>query len=465
MVLDKNLGLHALADLIDTGGSVIDLVKFGWGTSVIQEESLIREKCSILSAHNILCCPGGTLTELVWLQGKLDSYLKRAQFLGFSCIEVSNGTVPIPESSKTDIIKKALDMGFCVTSEVGSKLPEEDKRISLESRLHQIQSDLEAGAWKVIIESRESGMQGIFDEKGGTQLEYLHALTNVVGAHNLIFEAPKRSQQAELILTLGNDVNLGNIAPFDVVPLETLRMGLRSDTLRPYHMNYPCIRIGLGADSALAASKLGDVVVVVDALRASSTIVTALAHGMRCVRPVASVEACVGEVTAGERGGKKIEQLQFDNSPISFANSAMAGKELVLTTSNGTECLLAAGSNPQAITLVGSLLNAGAAASSAMDLARKHRRNISIICAGRNNQMASEDLIAASEIIMSLPGAPVLGELQPVSSSDFYRDFLASESGLNLSALGKTDDVLFCAKKDNFPITPIYSQGIITILV
>src|SRR5690606_24345085 len=110
------------------------------------------------------------------------------------------------------------------------------------------------------------------------------------------FEAPLRSQQTELILTLGSGVNLGNVAPEDVIPLETLRTGLRSDTLRFHHMNYPAIRIGLGAQAALAASRRGDVIVVVDALRASSTIVTALAHGMRGVRPVTSVDACVGDV-------------------------------------------------------------------------------------------------------------------------------------------------------------------------
>lgn len=463
MVLDKNMGLRALEDLLDTAADAIDLVKFGWGTSTIQDAELIRRKCAILSQRQIMCCPGGTLTELAWLQGGLDSYLTRARALGFSCIEVSNGTVPIPQDAKLDIIKRALDKGFRVTSEVGSKLSEEDKRITLESRLHQIRSELAAGAWKVIIEARESGTQGIFDKKGGTQLDLLHALTDEAGKDNLIFEAPLRSQQTELILMLGNDVNLGNIAPADVVPLETLRLGLRSDTLRYYHMNYPCIRIGLGADAALAASQREDIIVVVDALRASSTIVSALAHGMRSVRPVTSIDACIGEVTAGERGGKKVEQLQFDNSPLAFATQHLAGKELVLTTSNGTECLHAAAFNPKSITLVGSLLNAKAVAKSAMDLAQRQRRNISIICAGRNNQMASEDLIAASEIAMSLPGAPVLGDLQPISSNDFYRDFLASESGLNLSALGKTADVLFCATKDSFPITPIYSDGSIRI--
>lgn len=463
MVLDKNLGLNGLQDLLDTSAQAIDLVKFGWGTSAIQDAELIRRKCALLAERQVMCCPGGTLTELAWLQGGIDSYLAQAKALGFSCIEVSNGTVPIPQDSKLALIRKAIDKGFRVTSEVGSKLSEEDKRITLEDRLGQIRSELEAGAWKVIIEARESGTQGIFDGQGSTQLDLLQSLTNEIGAGNLIFEAPMRSQQTELILMLGNEVNLGNIAPADVVPLETLRLGLRSDTLRYYHMDYPCIRMGLGASGALAASQRGDVIVVVDALRASSTIVTALAHGMRSVRPVTSVDACVGEVTAGERGGKKIDQLQYDNSPLVFASREMAGKELVLTTSNGTECLNAAASNPQAITLVGSLLNARAVAKSALEMARSQKRNISIICAGRNNEMASEDLIAASEIAMSLPGAPVLGDLQPISSSDFYRDFLASDSGHNLSALGKTADVLFCATKDSFPITPIYTNGSIRI--
>lgn len=446
-----------------TAAAAIDVVKFGWGTSVIESPELIRGKCALLREHDVMCCPGGTLTELAWLQGGVAPYLAQAKSLGFTCIEVSDGTVPIPHDSKLDLIRQARDQGFLVLSEVGSKLSEEDKRIGLADRIKQVRTELEAGAWKVIIEARETGRQGIFDEEGGMRLEMLQALIGEVGAPNLVFEAPLRAQQTDLVLILSNDVNLGNIGPADVIPLETLRLGLRSDTLRHYHMGYPCIHIALGASGALAASRRGDVIVVVDALRASSTIVTALAHGMRGVRPVSSVDACVGEITAGERGGKKIEQLQFDNSPMAFANGNLAGKELILTTSNGTECLNAAASNPGAITLVGSLLNASAVAGSALGLARGSRRNISIVCAGRNNVMAIEDLIAASEIAMSLPGAPVLGGLQPISSPDFARDFLASDSGRNLSALGKTADVLFCAIKDAYPITPIYQDGCIRI--
>ena len=120
MVLDKNMGLHALTDLLDTASSSIDLVKFGWGTSAMQDESLIRRKCAALAERQIMCCPGGTLTELAWLQGSMTSYLNQAKALGFSCIEVSNGTVPIPQAQKLDMIKQALDMGKEVFAIPGS---------------------------------------------------------------------------------------------------------------------------------------------------------------------------------------------------------------------------------------------------------------------------------------------------------------------------------------------------------
>ena len=461
MVLDKNLGLSGLQDLLESGAAFIDLVKLGWGTSAVQDEHFIQRKCAMLRQFDVMVCPGGTLTELAWLQGQTAAYLRRAAALGFTCIEVSDGTVPMPEQAKLDLIRQALDAGFRVLSEVGSKLSEEDKRITLDQRVAHIEAELDAGAWKVILEARESGTQGIFDSAGVAQLDMLQALTARIDPARLVFEAPLRSQQTELILTLGNEVNLGNIAPADVVPLETLRLGLRSDTLRFHHMNYPAIRIGLGASAALAAASRGDVIVIVDALRASSTIVTALANGMSGVRPVTSVDACVGDVTAGERGGHRVSQLQFDNSPRAFADGALRGRELVLTTTNGTECLQAAASNPQAYTLVGALLNATAVAQAALARARSDHRNITIVCAGRNNLMAAEDLVAASEIALAMPGVPVLGDIKPVTCDDFYREFLASDSGRNLSKLGKTEDVIFCAARDRYPVVPHYQDGVV----
>ncbi|MFN5513337.1 MAG: phosphosulfolactate synthase, partial [Cyanobacteriota bacterium] len=228
MILDKGLGLRELNDLLETAGSFIDIVKLGWGTSLTQGIELVKQKCELLARHQVLVCPGGTLTELAYFQNKLDWYLDEARNLGFSCIEVSNGTIPILQDEKLKIIHQAIQAGFRVTSEVGSKISEEDQKITMEERISQIQSELDAGVWKVILEARESGTQGIFNKSGVTQLDLLNQITSQINADDLIFEAPQRNQQSDLILSIGNNVNLGNIAPSDVIPLETLRLGLRS---------------------------------------------------------------------------------------------------------------------------------------------------------------------------------------------------------------------------------------------
>ena len=461
MVLDKNLSLSDLAGLLETSGEHIDLVKLGWGTSVTMRRDLIAKKCALLRSWEIMVSPGGTLTELAYHQGKLEPALEEARALGFTCIEVSNGTVPIHETVKLEIIRTAITAGFRVISEVGSKIVEEDHRLDLHERVSQARRELEAGAWKVIIEARESGTLGIFDSSGKTQFEMVHRLIDEIGLRQLIFEAPIRQQQTDLILRLGNDVNLGNIAPADVIPLETLRLGLRGDTLRHFHLSVPSVTLELGASGALAASARGDVIVVADAIRASTTIVTALASGMRAVRPVGTAEECVGEVTAGERGGHKISQLDYDNSPLVFLDPQFAGKELVLTTSNGTECILAAAFYPAATVYVGALLNASAVALAALAEARRSKRNISIVVAGRNNQVAQEDLIASSEIALAMPGAEIRGDLNLVTSDNYVLDFLNSDSGRNLSQLGKSDDVIFCAKKDVYNVVPIYVDGVL----
>lgn len=462
MVLDKGLGLRELNDLLETAGHLIDIVKLGWGTSLTQECHLVKEKCELLSRYQILVCPGGTLTELAYFQNKLDWYLNEAHELGFSCIEVSDGTVPISQDEKLKIINKSIKAGFRVTSEVGSKISEEDRKITMEDRINQIKCELNAGVWKVIIEARESGTQGIFDQSGVTQLDLLNKITSQIKANDLIFEAPQRNQQSDLILSVGSNVNLGNIAPCDVIPLETLRLGLRSETLRYYHLGYPSITIGLGVTGALAAANRGDIIIMVDALRVTSTIVTALAHGFRSVRPVNNLNECVGEITAGERGGYKIDQLNFDNSPLSFANSNFIDKELVLTSSNGIDCLYAFSVNPKSIVLIGSLLNVTNVAESALEFAKQYGTNISIVCAGRNNRITEEDLIVASEIAFTIKGSPILGDIKPISCNDFYHAFISGESGQNLCRLGKTGDVIFCATKDKYNITPIFQNGYIT---
>jgi 2-phosphosulfolactate phosphatase len=461
MVLDKNLSVTELENIVAVSADYMDLVKFGWCTSAVSPRDLVRQKCEILRANDIHVCPGGTLMELAFVQGKLPQFLAEARSLGFSCIEVSNGVVPISETDKLDCIKRALDLGFRVVSEVGSKIVEEDDRLHLEQRVEQTRRELECGVWKVIMESRESGTLGIFDSKGKTQMDLLRSLVEALNVDDLIFEAPLKQQQVDLILRLGNRVNLGNIPPQDVVPLETLRLGMRGDTLRHYHLALPKVRVELGAGGALSASQRGDVIVVVDAIRATSTIVTALANGITSVKPVATAEDCVGEITAGERGGRKIPQLDYDNSPVAFCSDRFRGKQLVLTSTNGTECIMAAASNSASTVIIGALLNVSAVAQFALETARTSGRNITVVIAGRNNRPAPEDVIVASEIISQLHGAPVESNIPLITSTDFVLDFLNSESGRNLSSLGRSEDIIFCGQKDKYDVVPIFKNGLL----
>lgn len=462
MVLDKNLSTARLSELIEAGGSWFDLVKLGWGTSACFDRNIISEKCRLLRKAGIDICPGGTLFELSFLQGKFKEMLAEARDLGFNCIEISNGNVPISSREKLACIREATRGGFKVTSEVGSKIVEEDHQISVRQRVEDVRAELDAGAWKVIMEARESGTLGIFGNDGSLDRGMLDGLLGQLDPSKLIFEAPRKEQQAALISLLGQDVNLGNIAPEDVIPLETLRRGLRSDTLRHFHMHVPNVFIELGPSGAKEASDRGDVIIVVDALRATSTIVAALAGGMAAVRPVATVDECVGEVTAGERGGHKVPHLDFDNSPVAFINGEHRGKKLCLTTTNGSECLLSAAQNDQALVLAGALLNATAVAKAALTLAQRRTCNITIIVAGRNNQIAIEDQIAATQIALGIPGAEVRGSVPMLTTDDFLIDFLNSDSGRNLSSLGRVQDVIFCAQKDMSSIVPMLRDGELT---
>lgn len=252
---------------------------------------------------------------------------------------------------------------------------------------------------------------------------------------------------------------MANIAPADVVAVESLRVGLRGDTVRDYHVDRTAITIELGPQGALAGSARGDIIVVIDVLRASTTIVTALAHGMRAVVPATSVEECQGEVTAGERGGKTLAGLMHDNSPVTFAHQDYRGKELALTTTNGTECIKAAASSGKSVVLIGAFVNAQAAAKQAYRLARERNGNITLVIAGRNNRIAVEDLLCASEIALNLPTCAVRGDIPLQQSQDLLQDLLASESGTNLVALGKRADVMFCAEQNVYDLVPVWRVG------
>ncbi len=230
MMLDKGLGLNLAKDMT-AAAQFIDIVKLGWATPRLFSEAFIQEKVKLYRDHGIIVGNGGTLLEIAYQQGKVDQFLMYCRKLGLELIEVSNGVVPINASEKAGIIRKACSMGFSVISEIGKKEPAEDRRLSLPDRVTEARRDLDAGAQYVIIEARESGKNlGVYDESGGLKEDMARYLAEEIGIENIMFEAPAKSQQAELILLFGRDVNLGNIRPEDVTSLETLRRGIRGDT-------------------------------------------------------------------------------------------------------------------------------------------------------------------------------------------------------------------------------------------
>jgi phosphosulfolactate synthase len=232
-VLDKGLGLRAMHDLVELGGSYIDIVKFGWGTSVLYPLQTLMDKMTLLRAAGIAVCPGGTLLEIAWANARIEAFFAFAEEAGFTTIEVSDGTYNMPRRVKLALIAHAARLGFRVVSEVGKKNPEDDVRLTSAQRVALVRQELEAGAWKVIIEGRESGTVGIYDARGVVQGELADALVAALGVISLVFEAPQKSQQVWLIQRYGAQVNFGNIPPEEVLSVATLRCGLRSDTAMP----------------------------------------------------------------------------------------------------------------------------------------------------------------------------------------------------------------------------------------
>jgi phosphosulfolactate phosphohydrolase-like enzyme len=221
----------------------------------------------------------------------------------------------------------------------------------------------------------------------------------------------------------------------------------------------PRVTLSIGEEGAHEASARGDVVVIVDALRASTTIVAALTAGMRAVRPVATAEECVGEVTAGEHDGVKLPGVDIDNSPTSVGDPGFAGKELVLTTTNGTRCILAAASHPGATVLVGALTNAAAAGRAAGVLSEGAGSGVTIVIAGNRHRASPEDHIAATAVADAVPDGVIAGSEHVLRVDDPEAAFLGSPAGLGLAAVGRTSDIRACAQRDTSTVVPILRGG------
>lgn len=225
-VIDAGLSVRQVDDVVEVAGQSIDLVKLGWGTALVTEN--LAPKLELLRRHDIPVVLGGTLTELAIRQGRVDGLVAWLSELGLRHVEISDGTIALDPAEKRGLIAR-LAKEFTVLSEVGSKDVEE---IMAPYRwVEQIEAELEAGAWKVIAEARESGTAGIYRADGEPRMGLIDEIAHAVDPARLLFEAPRKDQQVFLLRRFGPDANLGNIAPGDVLSLETLRLGLRSDTM------------------------------------------------------------------------------------------------------------------------------------------------------------------------------------------------------------------------------------------
>lgn len=224
-VLDRGLSVAEVDGMMEVAGDAVDIVKLGWGTAVVTQN--LVAKLARYRAHGVPVVLGGTLTELALAQGRLDGLVAWLRELGLRHVEISDGTITLPHEEKVALIER-LAREFVVLSEVGSK--DETEIMAPYVWVEQIERELAAGAWKVIAEARESGTAGIYRPDGEVRMGLIDEIVHVISPDRLLFEAPQKAQQVWFLRRFGREVNLGNIAPQDVLSLETLRLGLRADT-------------------------------------------------------------------------------------------------------------------------------------------------------------------------------------------------------------------------------------------
>jgi phosphosulfolactate synthase len=224
-VLDKGLGRRAWEDILETAGDYIDIVKLGWGTAYVTAN--LRAKLDVLREKPVVI--GGTFFEVVYARDELDAYKRWLTELSLTHVEISDGTIEIPRDRKLELIED-FARDFTVLSEVGSK--DSTVEFDTDEWTKWLREELEVGAWKVITEAREGGSSGTFTKSGEMRTDLLQEIAGAVALDDVIFEAPTRASQVWFIKQFGPQVNLGNIPPDEAIPLETLRLGLRGDTLK-----------------------------------------------------------------------------------------------------------------------------------------------------------------------------------------------------------------------------------------
>jgi phosphosulfolactate synthase len=229
-VIDRGLSVAEVDGLLEVAGDYVDIVKLGWGTALVSAN--LEPKLERYASYGVPVVLGGTLTELAIRQGRVEGLIGWLRELRLRHVEVSDGTITLDADVKTHLIRTLAASGFTVLSEVGNK--DADFIMAPYVWVEQIERDLEAGAWKVITEARESGTAGIYRADGEVRTGLIDEIAHAIDPDRLVFEAPQRQQQVWLLKRFGTECNLGNIAADDVLSLETLRLGLRSDTVERF---------------------------------------------------------------------------------------------------------------------------------------------------------------------------------------------------------------------------------------
>ncbi len=228
MVMDKGMGLNGVRDFLSVAAPYVDIVKLGFGTSVVTNH--LPEKIAIYKELGIPVYLGGTLFEAFLVRNQFDDYLAMVKDLGLDHVEVSDGSVTIPHIEKLGYIEK-LAKHVTVLSEVGSK--DATHIMPPYKWIELMRAELEAGSTYVIAEAREAGNVGIYRTSGEVREGLVQEILTQIPYEKIIWEAPQKSQQVYFLELLGANVNLGNLAPSEVIPLESTRLGLRGDT---FHM-------------------------------------------------------------------------------------------------------------------------------------------------------------------------------------------------------------------------------------
>ena len=226
MMMDKGLSHIEAESFIQSSAEFTDLVKFGFGTALINNQ--LKDKVQLYKKAGLKPYFGGTLFELFIVRGMYDEYRKYVTDAGLELVEVSDGSILLEHGEKLEYIHR-LSKDFTVLSEVGSKV--KDVEIPPDLWVKMMKEELDAGAWKVIAEARESGTIGIYNSDGSANTFLIDDIIEHVSVEKVLWEAPNKAQQTWFIKLLGANVNLGNIATNEVVALEALRLGLRGDTL------------------------------------------------------------------------------------------------------------------------------------------------------------------------------------------------------------------------------------------